>query len=394
VTSFRRARIVLPTLAVIVLAAWAMLTVFAAPASAIKVEDRGTGGLDGNVVMSPAAERVETTLPDGGGDPIGPGAVVKRAVIIHNRTKAPVTFDLDVSEVVGSSAELIVEIKHGSHGGAAAWVTLSDSTFTLKPGQQGTIGVTIKIPANVKPGSKPFAVTATQRAPQVQTTGAGIAPQFKQSGIFIMELPGDAPVKGSFTKATITSAQKSIAAAKDGGRAPVNARWYVSPHWADTHDLTLATEYRNTGERLLTPSGKSTVKDIFGRVAGRYDIDQFTVYPGGSAAKTTELKGLPSLGIFTASVKVQSEAGGTQSTTLPRFVMVPKWFLLAVAAFVLFGLFRLARWQLRRRREWKRFLAEGGDEGTAVVADGEDYEGDELEDAAWDVDEDEDAERV
>jgi hypothetical protein len=386
VTSLRRARIILPTLAVVGLAAWAMLTVLAAPAAAIKVEDRGTGGLDGNVVMSPAAERVETVLPDGG-DRIGPGSVVHRDVIIHNRTKAPVTFDLDVSEVVGSTAELIVEIKHGSHGGAAAWVTLSDTTFTLKPGQQGTVGVTIKIPANVKPGSKPFAVTATQRAAQVQSSGAGIAPQFKQSGIFIMELPGDAPVKGSFTKATITSAQKSIAAAKDGGRAPVNARWYVSPHWADTHDLTLSTEYKNTGERLLTPSGKITVKDIFGRVAGRYDIDQFTVYPGGSAAKATELKGLPSLGIFTASVKVQSEAGGTQSTTLPRFVVVPKWFLLALAAFVLFGLFRLVRWQLRRRREWRRFLAEG-DAPTEHRGESDEFDED------YDGFEDVDAERV
>ncbi len=381
---FRRFRHITPVLAALGLAAWASLTLLASPSVAFQVEDRGTAGLDGKVVMSPAAERIETIEPDGG-EQIAPGSTVKRAVIIHNRTEAPVTFDMDVAQVVGSSAELIVEVRHGVREGAAAWVTLEKTSFTLKPGQQGTMIVTIKIPKAVKPGSKPFAVTATQRTGQVQTEGAGIAPQFKQVGIFIIELPGEAPVKGGFTKASITSAQKGIAAARDGKQPPTNARFYVSPGLADTHRLTLSAEYENTGERLIKPTGNVVIHDIFGRIAGRYELKDFSVYPGGESAQTVELKDLPSLGLFTARVELDSEAAGKQTTTLPRFVFVPKWFLAAVSAFLLYWLMRLVKWRLRRRREWKAYLAEDDEGASPSDEDVDDAEWDEVEDEGWEL---------
>ncbi len=363
----------------------AVAVLAASTANALQIEDRGTAGLDGKIVMSPAAERIETVTADGG-EQVGPGMTVKRPVILHNRTKDPVTFDLTVNSVVGSSAELVVDVlPTGEIKGAAAWATLEKPMLTLKPGQQGTLMVTVKIPKDVKPGSKPFAITATQRASatsETSTQGAGIAPQFKQVAIFIVELPGDAPVEGTFTKASITSDQKRLDAARHGRKEPVNSRLYVSPHWADKHRLTLTTVYRNTGERLLQPHGQIVVKDIFGRVAGRYPIDEFTAYPDGYASQITQLKGLPSLGIFQAKVTVESEAGGTQSSTLPRFALVPKWLLLALAAFALYGGWRLLRWRLRRRREWKAYMDESDSAEHGPDHDYSDDGGD------WDADDD------
>jgi hypothetical protein len=365
-----------------------LLSLGTVDAPAFEVKDQGTAGLDGKVVMSPAAERIETIEPDGG-EQIGPGSVIKRAVIIHNRTKEKVEFAMDVSQVVGSSADLIVEVRHGVREGAAAWVELEKSSFALKPGQQGTMLLTIRIPKKVKPGSKPFAVTATQQTSQTQSQGAGITPQFKQVAIFILELPGDAPVKGSLTGAEITSVQKSIAAARHGDESPHNSRFYVSPKWTDSHRLKLAATYENTGERLLKPSGRVVVTDVFGRQAGSYPIPEFTVYPDGEAAQSVELKGLPSLGLFQAKVVLDSEAAGKQTTTLPRFVLIPKWFLLAAGAFVIYWLYRLVRWRLRRRSEWKQFLDDDDARGEHRPLDGDDPD----EDAeAWEFDED--AERV
>ncbi len=357
-------------------------------APAFQVKDQGTAGLDGKVVMSPAAERIETVDP-GGGDQIGPGDTIIRPVIIHNRTEDTVDFDMDVAQVVGSSAELVVEVRHGVREGAAAWVELEKSSFSLKPGQQGTMLVTIRIPKTIKPGSKPFAVTATQRTTQVQTEGAGIAPQFKQVAIFILEIPGDAPVEGTLTKATITSAQKSIDSARKGKQPPTNSRLYVSPNWTDSHRLTLSAEYENTGERLLKPKGEIVVKDIFGRVAQKYAIEEFTVYPEGEAAKTVELKDLPSLGLFTATVELESEQTGKQNTTLPRFILMPKWFLFAAIAFVLYWLFRLAKWQVGRRREWQQYLdSEAAAEGDAVGYEDPEFADD---DEAWDYDDEDES---
>ena len=383
-TASRRIRTLVPALGTLGIAALASMALLAAPAGAFQVEDRGTAGLDGKVVMSPAAERIETVDAEGG-EQVGPGSVIQRPVIIHNRTEAPVTFDFDVAQVVGSSAELVVEVRHGVREGAAAWVTLERTSFTLKPGQQGTMLVTIRVPKDVTPGSKPFAVTATQRTAQVQTEGAGIAPQFKQVGIFIVELPGDAPVKGTLTEANITSAQKGIDAARDGKEAPKNARLYVGPGLTGSHRLTLSAAYENAGERLIRPTGRVVVRDIFGRVAGRYDLKDFTVYPEGEAAQTVELKGLPSLGLFTAKVELESEPTGKQTTTLPRFVMVPKWFLLAAGAFLLYWIYRLVRWQLARRREWQAYLDEDAESPVDGDGDGSDFDGDADADA-WEYD--------
>jgi hypothetical protein len=305
-------------------------------------------------------------------------------VIIHNRTKEPIDFDMDVSQVVGSSADLIVEVRHGVREGAAAWVELEKSSFTLKPGQQGTMIVTVRIPKQVKPGSKPFAVTATQRTTQGQTQGAGIAPQFKQVAIFILELPGDAPVKGSLTGTEITSVQKGIDAARQGEQPPKNSRVYVSPHWTDSHRLNLSATYENTGERLLKPSGRVVVTDVFGRQAGTYPIPDFTVYPDGEAAQSVELKGLPSLGVFKVRVELDSEPTGKQTTTMPRFLLIPKWLLLAAGAFLIYWIYRLVRWRLRRRAEWRQFMDDGTGESDSDdefgIDDDADMDAWELED--------------
>lgn len=373
--NFRRLAAILAVLAM-------SLAAGVAPASAFEVKDRGAAALDGKVVMSPAAERIETVDQDGG-EQVGPGSVIRRPIIIHNRTEETIEYDIDVAQVVGADAELIVDVRHGVREGAAAWVELERPSFALEPGQQGTMFITVRVPERVTPGSKPFAVTATQRSQQVQTEGAGIAPQFKQVAIFIVELPGDAPVKGGLVNASITSAQKGIAAARDGKPAPRNARFYVGPKWIDGHRLTLSAEYENEGERLLKPRGRVVVRDLFGRQAGSYEIPEFTVYPEGEAAQTVELKGLPSLGVFRARVELESDAAGKQTTTLPRFVMVPKWFLVAAAAFLVYWTYRLAVWQLRRRREWRRYL-EAEDAGTPV--DGEAFDDDDLDATAWELD--------
>ncbi|MBC7461809.1 MAG: hypothetical protein H7287_10650, partial [Thermoleophilia bacterium] len=154
----------------------------------------------------------------------------------------------------------------------------------------------------------------------------------------------------TLTKAEITSAQKGVEAAAHGARSPVNSRFYVGPGIAGKHRLTLTTEYVNDGERLLRPSGRVTIKDVFGRVAGRYQIAPFTVYPDGAADGQVELRGLPSLGLFTATVELTTDVG-SQRTQLQRFVLVPKWLLAVLAAALLYVLYRLTRWLLARRDE-------------------------------------------
>lgn len=350
----------------------ASLCVLAAPVLAVEITDTGTGNLDGKVVVSPAAEVVNSKLPDGAGGAIGPGVTATRNLIVLNRTDKKLTMTLDVAQVVGSTADLIVEVRHGVREGAAAWVKLETPTLTLKPGQQAVVKVTITLPKNVKPGSKSFAVTVTQQSGAADAQGgAGIAPQFKQDAIYIVDLPGDAPIKGKLVRAVVTSAFQQLQAQRDGKKPPTNSRWYLGSFLHSKHRLTLSTLYKNTGDRLLEPSGRVVVRDVFGRVAARYTIPKFRVYPEGEAAGQVEMKKLPSLGIFQAKVTLES-AAGKQVTTMPRFAILPWWFVIAITVLVGWGLLTVVMLLLRRRRAWHEYL----EEEDAIVAVGDaDHDG-------------------
>jgi hypothetical protein len=328
-----------------VLLAGVLLALGATAASAFFVKENPNASLDGKTVLSPAAERISTLKPDGG-DLIGPGSTVKRTLLLQNRTDKPVEFDLAVSQVVGADAEDIVEVRHNVHEGAAAWVTLERNSVKLKSGATAGIQVTIAIPKAVKPGSKPFAVSATQRSAPTQTKGAGVTPIFRQIAIYVIDLPGDAPVNGNFTKGNLISSNDSQRSAEGKGD-----RWlplYTSTG-KDKDKLSAVVEYKNTGERLLNPTVRIEVSDIFGRSVKKYTSDQkFTVYPEGSNAATINLTKLPTWGVLRVKATVESDAG-KDTKTIGTAIMLPWWVKWVALAGMLYLGYKVARWWIERR---------------------------------------------
>lgn len=333
---------------------------------AFSIKPNKSTNLDGKVLVSPAAERI-TTMQADGGDPIAPGKQVIRPLLVQNRSEKTADFDLDVAQVVGSNAEDIVEVRHGVRQGSAAWVTLERQTLTLKPGDTATVLVTIAIPKLVKPGSKAFAVTVTQRGAQVQTKGAGVTPIFRQIAIYIVDLPGDAPIKGKIVSARVTSDEDTLRAVR--GEKPRTKGFFLG----EQH-LSFSLTYKNSGDRLLTPEGSVQVKDLIGREVARYNIKRFTVYPEGENAIQFEMKKLPMFGILRAHVVLESDAG-KQSHTLGWIIVAPKWALYVLAALLLVIAFKTVRWFMHRRKVAK--WADGLDDA-------------ELEDEEWYDDENDD----
>lgn len=347
--------------------AWILLAIVPS-AQAFEVKPSSGGKLDGKVVVSPAAERVTTVRPDGG-PTIKPGVTAQRYVIVQNRSKKPVTFDLEASQVVGSTAEEIVEVRNGVRAGAAEWVTLERPSFTLKPGETATVGLKIAVPKKVKPGSKPFAITVTQRQSSQPTEGAGVTPVFRQVAIFIVELPGEVPLKGVFKRVDVTSAAERIDLARD----PKSKGGHL---YSDKDQLTLTMTYRNDGERLLTPQGRVVGKGMFGQKLFSKEIRRFTVYPGGEAASDFALKDLPWFGLVRVQVELSSDAG-KQTKDASWFFIVPMWlrYLLGGLLALLVG-WQVVRW-VRYRREIRQLI-----EDEASLDDG-----DELDDLDDDTDE-------
>jgi len=314
----------------------------------IKIEHNKNQNLDGAVLVSPGAERITTRLPDTGG-PVGPGVTAQRALLVQNRSKGTITFDLAIAQVVGSpNPDDQVQIRDGIHEGAAAWVTLDGSTATLKPGDMATVQLYIKIPKSVKPGSKSFAVTVTQRTSSGAAAGAQVTPIYRQVAIFIVDLPGNAPVKGHITTTTLYARGSSNTAA---GSTQGSSHLYLG-----SHKFAATVSYINKGERLLTPQGHIEITDLFGRVVEHYSVPRFTAYPDGAAATTIALKNLPSLGVLHAKLVLESDAG-QQTRSLGTIVVAPWWAVAVLAILLLMLIAAVVRYALDRRR-WKRETAE------------------------------------
>ena len=356
----------------VALVAGATVLLVAAPTgTAFQMQHNPNANLDGKIVLSPAAERITTTEPEGS-QPIGPGIKVIRYILLQNRSKAVLEFDLEVSEVVGSNAEDIVEVRHGSHSGAAAWVQIERQQLKLKPGATATVQLTIAIPRAVKPGSKSFAVTATQRSAPVASKGAGVTPVFRQVAIFIVDLPGPAPIKGRITQAAMTSSSDTLRSA--GTRRERKRKFFLGKH-----RLTFTMAYENKGERLLVPEGSIEVRDMFNRVIKRYPVKRFTVYPAGEAAATIDMRQMPSFGAFRARLTLNSDAG-KQERKLGWVILVPKWLLFALGAVAGYGLYLLVRLINERRRygKWEDYVGDGGEGG----GDEDDDDDDDPDDSA------------
>jgi hypothetical protein len=321
-------------------------------ALAFRVESGSTTSLDGKILLSPAATRI-TTVDDQGGGQVGPGTTARRTVIIQNRSANTVDFDLDVAEVVGSTAEEVVEVRAGSRGGAAAWVTLERQSVRLKSGQTGFIDLKVAVPKAVKPGSKPFAVTVTQRsAPTDQPAGgAGVQPIFRQVAIFIVELPGARPKGGRISRA-------ELVAVSDRNREEDR----FLPIYPGKQRMRAVIEYRNDGEVLLSPKGHLVVRNIWGSVVRRYKIEGLTAYPQGSNAKDIDLTKLPSFGFFRAKVELDGEMG-PQKKEMGTFIILPWWMLIGIALLLAFAIYQLVRWWLERRRLIKELMEEEEDAG-------------------------------
>jgi hypothetical protein len=69
---------------------------------------------------------------------------------------------------------------------------------------------------------------------------------------------------------------------------------------------------------------------------------------------------------------------------MPRFLLIPKWLLLAAGAFLIYWIYRLVRWRLRRRAEWRQFMDDGTGESDSDdefgIDDDADMDAWELED--------------
>ena len=293
---------------------------------------------------------------------LAPGSVQQGGVIISNSGTATGTVKLFAADATTGRTTGTVYLTDRKATKVGAWISLSSTSLTLKPGQNHPVRFTVRVPANAKPGQWVGGVVAeTSR----QVTG----PKSKQK----------ASVQIKIRDLTIVAVQVNVPGPpvidfKIGGVKTGGQRGFQE----------VVTHIENTGNVLVKPTGTVTVLSKQGKVLqvltfkmdtflpetaidyptllkkalppGDYSAQVALSIPGASGAAAKVVTAHPTFSISKEDVKQVFTSAAPQTpppgTTDSSSVSDKPWPLIAAVAGGVVALLLLL-WLLVRRRKRK-----------------------------------------
>ena len=213
---------------------------------------------------------------------LAPGAVQQGGVIISNTGTATGTVKLFAADATTGRTTGTVYLTDRKSSKVGAWISLSLSSLTLKPGQHRTVGFTVHVPSNQKAGQWVGGVVAeTSRQVSGPKSKQKASVQIKIRDLTIVavqvNIPGP-PVIG-FT----------IGGVKTGGQRGFQE---------------VVTHIANTGNVLVKPTGTVTVLDKQGKTLQILTFKMDTFLPETAVDYPLLLKKALPAGDYTANVRL------------------------------------------------------------------------------------------
>ena len=211
-----------------------------------------------------------------------PGSVQQGGVIVSNSGTAAGTIKLFAADATTGRTTGTVYLTDRKPTRVGSWISLSDTSLTLKPGQHKTVRFTVRVPANEKPGQRVGGVVAeTSRRVTGPASKQKASVQIRIRDLTIVavqvNVPGP-PVIG-FT----------IGGVKTGGQRGFQE---------------VVTHIENDGNVLVKPSGSVTVLDAQGKTLQVLTFKMDTFLPETSIDYPVLLKKALPPGDYTADVKL------------------------------------------------------------------------------------------
>jgi hypothetical protein len=230
-----------------------------------------------------------------------PGAAKRGGVIISNSGTATGTVKLFAADATTGRTTGTVYLTDRNTKRVGAWISLSATSLTLKPGQHRTVHFTVRVPANAKPGQWVGGVVA-------ETSHQVSGPKSKQK----------ASVQIKIRDLTIVAVQVNVPGPpaisfKVGGVKSGGQRGFQE----------LVTHIANTGNVLVKPTGSVTVLNKQGKVLQVLPFTMDTFLPETAIDYPLLLKKALPPGDYTAKVQLSipgvSGAAAKVVTARPAF---------------------------------------------------------------------------
>ena len=340
----RRLKIWLPLgtlLAAFLMVFVAASTTSAATSNASSANTKAVGSGGQGLRVSPV--RTDTT--------INAGKTQVVTINVTNVTSTPTTLQTIVNDFIanpnesGNPAIILDPTKFAPSHSLKRYIA-SNPDFTLAPGQQKAIAITINVPANASGGGYygaiRFAPAGTNGPNQTVSLAGSVG------SLILVKVPGD--IKEQLSIASFDARSKDS----------------PSSFFISNKHIDATIRFQNIGNIQEAPFGKILLKNRSGKILGTYEVNSDTppgnVLPDSIRKFSIPINKVGSFGQFKLEGNFGYGSSGQLLSASTTFYVVPLSFIIAfvflvlLLAFLIFGLPRLIRAYNRRilRRAGRR----------------------------------------
>ncbi len=187
---------------------------------------------------------------------LDPGKYVEGVTKVINQSNVPLTFqaaveDFTVVDSVGTPNILPPGTLNNKYS-AAAWLGISPSTFTLKPGENQTLSYYLRVPFNARPGGHYAAVVYTPDVKSAGSKNSGGVVQSQVGSLFKITVNGPVTEKANVVK------------------------FFANP-FQEYGPVKILTQIKNMGDLHFSPKGTITVSGLFFNKSE--DLSKHDIFP-------------------------------------------------------------------------------------------------------------------
>lgn len=255
---------------------------------------------------------------------LAPGESTTVDVQLTNREGVARTYDLIAEDFAADPAQEGNPQFYGDAKGgpfpAGTWLQFEARPVELEHGDQATISVTVRVPADAEPGDHQAALIVARKLEE-QADGINVIPRV--ASLFIITVEGEVVQDGSLSALDVRNGF---------------LEWSVP--------VTLALTAQNQGTVHMQPTGEITITNLFGSTVAELPVEDFIILR--DSARTREFFWEPefALGYYRATATLTAWNAPMEPMSV-SFMVLP---LLPMLITVIIVIVLLGGWHLFRSR--------------------------------------------
>jgi hypothetical protein len=141
---------------------------------------------------------------------------------------------------------------------------------------------------------------------------------------------------------------------------------FLGPIFAEYGPVNITTEVLNQGDYHITPKGTITLKNIFGGIIAKSDLEAKNIFPGTSRTYTNEVGSKLMFGKFTAALSATYGDHGQLLTSTLTFWILPWKIMLAVILGIIIIIILGTTWYKKVAKKEEELVEELKEEKTEL----------------------------